>query len=271
MAPEGGGVSWLFARMPSSQPETESVRVPGPSGAAGARGVRNWTAFRGIAILLVLLFHFTPVRGDLKVLGPLSGGLERVDLFFVLRGYLIAENPGRFCRESGLLSQFHRTPQPPHLSAVLCVTGDLLRGRRLPEPLSLEALSRPVRLGNSIRAEMRDRVSRGTVLIEARELRILRNRVPQSSVLLALDSVTTNMRSYERHSLEYTSVLEWFRRRDVRTDDGARPPLGSRRSARLLVLGRGVTLACPSASPGACDSDDNSPRIFGGGETSRLH
>src|SRR5215471_6256789 len=62
-----------------------------------------------------------------------------------------------------------------------------------------------------------------------------------------------------------------FRRRDVRIDDGAHPPPGSRRSARLVVLGRGVTLACPSASPGACDSDDNSPRIFGGGETSRLH
>jgi hypothetical protein len=62
-----------------------------------------------------------------------------------------------------------------------------------------------------------------------------------------------------------------FKRRDVRTDDEARPTLGSRRSAQLLVLGPGVTRACPSASSGACDSDGSSPRIFGGGETSRLH
>jgi hypothetical protein len=38
-----------------------------------------------------------------------------------------------------------------------------------------------------------------------------------------------------------------FRRRDARTDDGARRPLGSRRSSRLPVLGRGG-LCCPSAS-----------------------
>ena len=62
-----------------------------------------------------------------------------------------------------------------------------------------------------------------------------------------------------------------FRRRDVRTDDGAHPTLGSPRSARLLLLARGVTPACLSASPSACDSDGNSPRIFGDGETSRLH
>src|SRR6266481_838234 len=62
-----------------------------------------------------------------------------------------------------------------------------------------------------------------------------------------------------------------FRRHAVRTDDGARRPPGSRRSARLLVLGRAVALAFPSAIQGACDSDDNSPRIFGGGDTSQLH
>ena len=53
-----------------------------------------------------------------------------------------------------------------------------------------------------------------------------------------------------------------FRRRDVRTDGAAHPPLGSRRSARLLVLGPGVTRACPFASSGACDSDGNTPRSF---------
>ena len=66
-------------------------------------------------------------------------------------------------------------------------------------------------------------------------------------------------------------VAAHFRRRNVRTDDEARPPLGSQRSARLLALAWGETRACPSVSPGACDSDDNSLRIFGGGETSRLH
>jgi len=59
-----------------------------------------------------------------------------------------------------------------------------------------------------------------------------------------------------------------FKRRDVRNDDGARPPQGSPRSARHLVVGRGESRACPSASPGVCDSDDSSPRIFAGGEAS---
>jgi hypothetical protein len=45
----------------------------------------------------------------------------------------------------------------------------------------------------------------------------------------------------------------------------------SRRFARLLALGPGVTLAYPSASLGACGFDDSSPRIFGDGDTSWLH
>ena len=39
-----------------------------------------------------------------------------------------------------------------------------------------------------------------------------------------------------------------FKRRDVRNDDGARPPQGSPRSARPLVLAPGVILVCPSAT-----------------------
>jgi hypothetical protein len=62
-----------------------------------------------------------------------------------------------------------------------------------------------------------------------------------------------------------------FKPRAVRTDDAVHPILGSRRSARLPGLGRGVTRACPSASSDACGSDGSSPRIFGGGQTSRLH
>src|SRR5262245_39186930 len=55
-----------------------------------------------------------------------------------------------------------------------------------------------------------------------------------------------------------SAVAAALKRRDVRTDDGAHQLRGSRRSARLLALGRGVTLAYPSASRGVYGSDDNS-------------
>jgi peptidoglycan/LPS O-acetylase OafA/YrhL len=46
---------------------------------------------RGAAILGVMLFHYTPVSGPLRVLaGVFQAGWIGVDLFFVLSGYLIA-------------------------------------------------------------------------------------------------------------------------------------------------------------------------------------
>jgi len=56
--------------------------------------------------------------------------------------------------------------------------------------------------------------------------------------------------------LDCDSARRGFRRRAVRNDDGARPPQGSPRSDRPLVLAPGVILVCPSASPDVCDSDD---------------
>src|SRR5215831_15846915 len=55
-----------------------------------------------------------------------------------------------------------------------------------------------------------------------------------------------------------SAVAAALKRRDVRTDDGAYQLRGSRRSARLLVPGLGVTRACPSPSRGVYGSDDNS-------------
>src|SRR5262249_52573248 len=55
-----------------------------------------------------------------------------------------------------------------------------------------------------------------------------------------------------------SSVAAALKRHDVRTYDGAHQLRGSRRSARLRALGRGVTLAYPSASRGGYGSDDNS-------------
>jgi peptidoglycan/LPS O-acetylase OafA/YrhL len=52
--------------------------------------VSELDGLRGVAILLVLVFHFTPTRGPLQVLEPfLQTGWAGVDLFFVLSGYLI--------------------------------------------------------------------------------------------------------------------------------------------------------------------------------------
>src|SRR5262249_60110961 len=67
-----------------------------------------------------------------------------------------------------------------------------------------------------------------------------------------------------------SSVAAALKRRDVRTDDGAHQFQGSRRSARPPALGRGVTLAYPSASGGVYGSDDNSLRSFGDGDANWL-
>jgi len=73
--------------MTSASPTLREGR--GQAARAGAR-VSELDGLRGIAILLVLLFHFTPASG---VLHPLAHvfqvGWIGVDLFFVLSGYLI--------------------------------------------------------------------------------------------------------------------------------------------------------------------------------------
>jgi peptidoglycan/LPS O-acetylase OafA/YrhL len=56
----------------------------------GNRRVRELDGLRGIAILLILLFHFAAGQGPLKIFAPyLEAGWIGVDLFFVLSGYLI--------------------------------------------------------------------------------------------------------------------------------------------------------------------------------------
>jgi peptidoglycan/LPS O-acetylase OafA/YrhL len=65
-------------------PERRSGGVP-----VSAR-VPELDGLRGIAILLVLLFHFTPTAGPLFFLAHVfQAGWIGVDLFFVLSGYLI--------------------------------------------------------------------------------------------------------------------------------------------------------------------------------------
>ena len=138
-------------------------------------------------------------------------------------------------------------------------------------------------LGNSIYEDFSHETTRvfrsSTPSLRRPEARSAQTRHQRSNVAVSLpsaigtprrrDAPQTNRQSRTlRLGLNSTSAR--FRQRGVHTDDEARQPLGSRRSARPLVLGRGVTRACPSPSPGACDSDDNSLRIFGGGETSRL-
>ncbi len=57
---------------------------------AGATRIAELDGLRGIAILLVLAFHFTPATGPLHGLAYLfQAGWSGVDLFFVLSGYLI--------------------------------------------------------------------------------------------------------------------------------------------------------------------------------------
>jgi peptidoglycan/LPS O-acetylase OafA/YrhL len=65
--------------MAGSEPMKNAARVPELDG------------LRGIAILAVMLYHFTPLTGPLRILAPVfRTGWIGVDLFFVLSGYLIA-------------------------------------------------------------------------------------------------------------------------------------------------------------------------------------
>jgi peptidoglycan/LPS O-acetylase OafA/YrhL len=67
-------------------------RVEGQRAALSPKGGRiaELDGLRGIAILLVLVFHYAPKTGPLKFLGDVFGiGWTGVDLFFVLSGFLI--------------------------------------------------------------------------------------------------------------------------------------------------------------------------------------
>ena len=73
--------------MTSAAPTLRAGR--GTAASAGAR-ISELDGLRGIAILLVLVFHFTPASGPLHPLAHLfQVGWIGVDLFFVLSGYLI--------------------------------------------------------------------------------------------------------------------------------------------------------------------------------------
>jgi len=73
-------------------PRTESISAAQPAGAhrKPATRVAELDGLRGIAILLVVVFHFTPTSGPLYLLAHVFQiGWAGVDLFFVLSGYLI--------------------------------------------------------------------------------------------------------------------------------------------------------------------------------------
>jgi peptidoglycan/LPS O-acetylase OafA/YrhL len=73
--------------MTSASPALREGR--GTAAGAGAR-VSELDGLRGMAILLVLVFHFTPASGPLHPLAHVfQVGWIGVDLFFVLSGYLI--------------------------------------------------------------------------------------------------------------------------------------------------------------------------------------
>ena len=76
----------------SQSPPVARAESPAPAPARPRKGARvaELDGLRGIAILLVLVFHYAPKTGPLRYLGDIFGiGWIGVDLFFVLSGYLI--------------------------------------------------------------------------------------------------------------------------------------------------------------------------------------
>jgi peptidoglycan/LPS O-acetylase OafA/YrhL len=68
----------------------ESAAIPAVSSRRSSLRIPELDGLRGIAILLVLAFHFTPAAGPLSFFAPVfQTGWVGVDLFFVLSGYLI--------------------------------------------------------------------------------------------------------------------------------------------------------------------------------------
>jgi peptidoglycan/LPS O-acetylase OafA/YrhL len=65
---------------PSSPPEQQGPRSGGPA-STGSRRVVALDGLRGLSLLIIVLYH---VR-----LGPFTGGLSAVTVFFTLSGYLI--------------------------------------------------------------------------------------------------------------------------------------------------------------------------------------
>src|SRR5437763_1037392 len=75
--------------------ESELSREAGKSAPAPAGGrIQQLDFLRGVAILLVLVYHWVFPPSDAGLLRPIMEGIERfgwsgVDLFFVLSGFLI--------------------------------------------------------------------------------------------------------------------------------------------------------------------------------------
>src|SRR5437879_5802153 len=80
--------------MPATAPAVLSPPVVVEYGRKQSSHIPSLDGLRGLAILLVLLFHFTPEGGGHTMIGVVTRWVSRlgwcgVDLFFVLSGFLI--------------------------------------------------------------------------------------------------------------------------------------------------------------------------------------
>ena len=105
---------------PSGATSPAAGGAPAPAPRSGTSTIRALDGLRGIAILMVVLYHgiesFVPADGKLIPIAgvdlahPLLSGWMGVNLFFVLSGYLITWH---------LLRRWKRTPEPPEIRTYL--------------------------------------------------------------------------------------------------------------------------------------------------------
>jgi peptidoglycan/LPS O-acetylase OafA/YrhL len=102
-------------------PHRPGSKAPGAAPPSGSKHIKPLDGIRGIAVLLVLLFHFE--------IGPFRGGYVGVTVFFTLSGFLICSRTLAEIGRTGsfrVVDFFERRVRRLAPAAILCILGVVL-------------------------------------------------------------------------------------------------------------------------------------------------